>query len=84
MYIYIYLYAQKSHNGVYLDRRHHTNDLTPAIESLGPDGQHMLTTSKKIFFGTTFLMPSKFKNLENPTIPHINPTQEQRVTKSGL
>ena len=67
--------------------RHDTNDLTPAIESLGPDGQHMLRTSKNIyiyiFFGTTFLMPSKFNNLENPTIP-IKPHTGPIRTKGEL
>ena len=62
--------------------RHDTNDLTPAIESLGPGGQHMLTTSKKKF-GTTFLMPSKFNNLENPTIP-IKPHTGAIRTKGEL
>ena len=61
--------------------RHDTNDLTPAIESLGPGGQHMLTTSKKIvrnnFFDAIKVQQSR-KSHYTPYKPHTRATRDKK------
>ena len=58
-------------------------DRLDRLDRFGPGGSDTLSKPKEKKRNVLFLA-SKFNNLENPTLAHTNPIQEQNVTKSDL
>ena len=64
--------------------RNFLNGLRPVIESLGPEGKHIVRTSKNICRNNVFDATKVQQSRKYSTIPHTNPIREQYRTKSEL